>query len=309
GTSTTPLHVQKLMKQSDHVFFCFDGDNAGRKAAWRALENSLSQLSDGKEISFLFLPQGEDPDSFVRSRGREAFESLLKEALPLSTFLVNELKSRANLGTEEGRARFLYEAKPYLSKIEAPNLGLILRKRIAQIANIELAELEGLFQVKRVGRSEKTPPRKNPGKSLNVVRKLTEMLLYSPTLAKLVDRSSMERPTDVPGMREEEMAALYRLLDFLSENEGAGMAHVMEHFRESPEGRILQEARPAIFGLEETGLSGEELEREFLDAWKQYLDRLCKAKIDRLLAKANASGWTKDSKEEYLQLQQRLNML
>ncbi len=310
GTSTTPFHVQKLLKQSDHVFFCFDGDKAGRKAAWRALENSLPLLADGKELSFLFLPQGEDPDSFVRKNGKEAFESLLTDALPLSTFLVNELKSKANLGTEEGRARFLHEAKPYLSKIEAPNLGLMLRKRIAHIAEIDTAELEGLFGVKLVARSEKTPPRKNPGKSLNVIRKLMELLLYLPALAKLVvDRGMIEKVAGVPGIREEETAALARLIDFLSENEDAGMAQIMEHFRESQEGRILEEARPAIFGLEEAGLNREELESEFMGAWKQYLDRLCRAKMEKLLARANASGWTNETKEEFLGLQKKLNML
>ena len=308
GTATTPIHVQKLMRQSDHVFFCFDGDNAGRRAAWRALENSLSHLSDGKDISFLFLPQGEDPDSFVRSRGREAFEAQLEEALPLSTFLVNELSAKANLNSEEGRARFLHEVKPLLAEVKAPNLGLMLRKRIAQIARIELAELESLFQVQPSRRSEKIPPRKSVGKKPDVVRKLLEMLMHSPALATLVDRGEIAPQENVAGIGSGEAAALAELLDFLAEEGAVGTAAIMEHFRGSAMDALLEEIRPGLFRLDEAGLNGKELEQEFIDAWKQYLERLCRARMDKLLDAANSSGWTEAVKAEYLRLQQRLNL-
>ncbi|MHB1100474.1 MAG: DNA primase, partial [Burkholderiales bacterium] len=308
GTATTPIHVQKLMRQSDHVFFCFDGDNAGRRAAWRALENSLSQLSDGKDISFLFLPQGEDPDSFVRSRGREAFETQLEEALPLSTFLVNELSAKANLNSEEGRARFLHEARPLISEVKAPNLGLMLRKRIAQIARIELAELDSLFQVQPSRRSEKIPPRKSVGKKPDVVRKLLEMLMHSPALATLVDRGEIAPQENVAGIGSGEAAALAELLDFLAEEGAVGTAAIMEHFRGSAMDALLEEIRPGLFRIEEAKLGTEELEREFIDAWKQYLERLCRARMDKLLDAANSSGWTEAVKAEYLRLQQRLNL-
>jgi DNA primase len=110
GTATTPTHVQKLLRQAGDIVFCFDGDDAGRRAAWRALENSLEHLADGKQLSFLFLPQGEDPDSYVRKLGREAFEKLLNDAQPLSQFLLRELSSRVDVATHEGRARLLQEA-------------------------------------------------------------------------------------------------------------------------------------------------------------------------------------------------------
>ncbi|HEY6044433.1 MAG TPA: DNA primase, partial [Nitrosospira sp.] len=90
GTAITSFHVQKLLRQTDDVVFCFDGDNAGRKAAWRALEDSLAQLADGKNVSFLFLPEGEDPDSYIRNFGKEAFEELSRQSLPLSIFLFRE---------------------------------------------------------------------------------------------------------------------------------------------------------------------------------------------------------------------------
>ncbi|HQT26520.1 MAG TPA: DNA primase, partial [Burkholderiales bacterium] len=284
GTATTPIHVQKLFKHTDHIIFCFDGDNAGRRAAWRALENSLALLSDEKEISFLFLPQGEDPDSFVRSQGRETFENLLNQAPALSSFLVSELSSRVNLGSEEGRARFLFDAKPLLAQIRAPNLSLILRKRMAEVARVELAELEALFQIKPPGRSEKSPPRKSAGRRPNVVRKLIEMLMHSSSLAKLVDMGEIDLEANIPGIRGNEAQTLGKLHDFLAANP-VNTAAVIEHFRGSEEGVLLQEISPGLLSIEEAGLGADEIEKEFRGAWKQLQSMLCKASMDDLLEK------------------------
>jgi len=143
GTATTPTHVQKLLRQTDNVVFSFDGDTAGRRAAWRALENSLAQLVDGKNLAFLFLPQGDDPDSFVRREGREAFEALLAGAMPLSAFLMRELTQQNDLSSEEGRARLVRDARPLVSQLQqAPLLGLMLRKRVAELSGLAVAELD-----------------------------------------------------------------------------------------------------------------------------------------------------------------------
>ena len=136
GTATTPVHVQKLLRQTDNVVFCFDGDTAGRKAAWRALENSLALVGDGKSIKFLFLPQGEDPDSYVRKEGKAAFEALLESAMPMSEFLLRELAAGVDMQTMEGRAHFLKLAKPLAQQVAAPALRLMLRKRLAELAGV-----------------------------------------------------------------------------------------------------------------------------------------------------------------------------
>ena len=110
GTATTPMHVAKLLKMADNVVFCFDGDAAGRKAAWRALEVSLPVLADGKLVSFLFLPPEDDPDTYVRRLGKEGFDKALAQAKPLSQFLFAELASHVDMATEEGRASFVAHA-------------------------------------------------------------------------------------------------------------------------------------------------------------------------------------------------------
>src|SRR3954454_6537241 len=107
GTATTPVHVSKLLRLADEVVFSFDGDNAGRKAAWRALEVSLPLATDAKPVRFLFLPPEHDPDSYVREHGTEAFEQLVREAPTLSEFLIAELRSQFDLAKPEGRAGFL----------------------------------------------------------------------------------------------------------------------------------------------------------------------------------------------------------
>ncbi|MDO4905570.1 MAG: DNA primase [Lautropia sp.] len=117
GTATTAAHLGKLMRLSDRIVFSFDGDAAGRKAAWRALENALPLLSDTKRLEFLFLPPEHDPDSYVQAHGLEAFEKQVDEALPLSTFLLRELSSRGDSGTPEGRARMQADLKPLVAQM------------------------------------------------------------------------------------------------------------------------------------------------------------------------------------------------
>ncbi len=182
GTATTPYHAQKLLRLSDRVVFCFDGDAAGRKAAWRALENALPQLVDGKSINFLFLPPEHDPDSFVREHGKEAFERLLRESLPLSGYLLRELSSQIDLRTQEGRGALLQRAKPLLTAIAAPATGLLLRKELAALAGITQAELEALYGVAPTGAPSQRIPQKAARPAASSLRELLRCLLYQPGL-------------------------------------------------------------------------------------------------------------------------------
>lgn len=148
GTATTPTHVQKLLRMADNLVFCFDGDKAGRKAAWRALEQSLPVVIDGKDVRFLFLPAEDDPDTFVRRLGKDAFMTELKNAKPLSAFLFDQLSSEVDAESEEGRARLLANAKPLISQVStqtAPALALMLRRRLADTVGLGAIEVERLI--------------------------------------------------------------------------------------------------------------------------------------------------------------------
>ena len=208
GTATTPTHVQKLLRQVDDVIFCFDGDNAGRRAAWRALENSLEQLVDGKQLSFLFLPQGEDPDTYVRQLGKDAFEKLLKDAKPLSRFLIDELKSHVDLTTAEGRAALLKEAKPLVMRITAPFMARIIRQSVAQVAGLELAELEREYGIKEVRPTKAVPAKSAAAPVATPLKRVIELLVLRPDLHTLIDRGELAAARTVGSIRQDEIALL-----------------------------------------------------------------------------------------------------
>lgn len=213
GTATTSFHIQKLLRQTDNIVFCFDGDKAGRKAAWRALENSLALLSDGKHLSFLFLPEGADPDSYVNQYGKESFEQQLKQAIPLSEFLFKELCSGINLLASEGRAKLVNDAKPLLQQVTAPALSLILLRRLAELSEINQEKLEELLQLKRPPRTGaiKNTPRQQPA---TPYRWLVLMLLHNPGYIDKLDRNWLTGCSE----NTEEIIALKMLIDFLDEH-------------------------------------------------------------------------------------------
>src|SRR5256714_10902425 len=160
GTATTPVHVSKLLRFADEIVFCFDGDAAGRKAAWRALEVSLPLAPDHKPIRFLFLPEGDDPDTYVRKHGKDGWGRKLREAETLSQFLLAQLRAECDLGTAEGRARFISIAKPHVQKIAAPALRLQLINEIAQLARVAEGEIDRLLELPPRARfSRPAPPR------------------------------------------------------------------------------------------------------------------------------------------------------
>ena len=182
GTATTPYHIQKLLRLTEHIVFCFDGDQAGQRAAWRALENSLPYLQDGKQISFLFLPVEHDPDSYIREFGKAAFEQQIQEAMPLSAYLLREVGAGLDLRTQEGRNQLLQRAKPLLSAISAPTTALLLRKEVAAVSGVSQAELEALYQIKPVVRAARPGLQKTTRAAPSVHRLLLQCLIAQPAL-------------------------------------------------------------------------------------------------------------------------------
>ena len=242
GTSTTAVHAQKLMRLSDTVVFCFDGDAAGRKAAWRALENVLAALVDGKEARFLFLPDGEDPDDFVRKRGKEAFERALHTATPLSEYLLAELAARHSPTTAEGRAAVVAAAKPYVAQIEAPILATLVRRQLAELADLPEAQLGSLVAsppaAAHGGRSTSSssrrrappaPARRPP----SLLRVLLTGLVLEPALARRHDLPRVDEPGP-------EAAAWNAVLDHcLHESGEPSTASIVQHFAGTAHGELI----------------------------------------------------------------------
>ena len=295
GTATTANHVQKLLRQVDRIVFCFDGDNAGRKAAWRALENSLEALADNKSLGFVFLPHEDDPDSFVREKGREAFERAIKEATPLSDFLLRELAQRCDLTSSEGKAKLIYEAKPLLHKLPTPLLRLQLVKRLGEASGFAQAEVERLCELRSY-----TPPapprvqRRAPSLSRNLLR----ILLHRPAMARQIPPHLLP---DAP-----EKAALIRLHDIASDIEGElSYANLRERLRGTPEEGMIEQMAGELLGL--TLDEGEEqaIESEFADALSKLRaggKRQAFAELQTKAQRLGVAGLTPEEKEAYLKL-------
>lgn len=183
GTACTSTHVQKLLRQTDTVIFSFDGDKAGRKAARRALEACLPQVSDDKTIKFLFLPQEHDPDSFVRERGADAFATEIDDAMPLSQFLLREVNVEHDLDTPEGRARTQHDAKPLLQSMAPSSLRLQIVRGLASLTQSTPAEIEALFELsKPVSVARRAPPRQGRPQPVALELKLARLLVAHPPL-------------------------------------------------------------------------------------------------------------------------------
>jgi DNA primase len=286
GTATTPTHVQKLLRQTEEIVFCFDGDNAGRRAAWRALENSLEQLVDGKQLSFLFLPQGEDPDSFVRKSGKEAFEKMLHDAKPLSQFLLDELKSQVDIQTPEGRAKLLQEAAPRIKQVAAPLLSLMLRKQLAQIAGISQQELDAQFQIKSVSQAP-APPRRSPPVRQSLARKLIELVMLHPEFARDVDTAALHAAGDTV----EDSAELKTLAALLgAAAAGPVVVNWPEYFRDSEHAGLLLQIEPALLKRQDADWSEDELRAEFSDGWRQLNQRVELARQSENIKKHGFTG-------------------
>ncbi|MBI1964650.1 MAG: DNA primase [Betaproteobacteria bacterium] len=240
GTSATGNHIQKLLRISDDVVFFFDGDEAGRRAAWRALENSLSQLMDGKQISFLFLPEGEDPDTFVRKTKKgEVWTATL-----FSDFLLGELKARVDLKTPEGRAKLLQDAKPLVKQIFSPFYSLMLRKELAKLTNVTHEELDREYQIKPQPASSpslrvpaqgypRTPP-------TPLARTLLRILVSNPALAEKLSEGQRVL------LNSPDLAPVAELVSVLKDSGATLPAMVIEATRESQYSALYQDVAGEI---------------------------------------------------------------
>jgi len=297
GTATTPYHVQKLLRLSEQVVFCFDGDRAGQKAAWRALENALPQLVDGKRIGFLFLPEEHDPDTYIREFGREAFEELVENSLPLSGYLLRELTSQVDLHTPEGRNALLQKAQPLLVAISAPATALLLRKEVAALAGVTQAELEALYEIKPVAAPQRRVPQKAARPAPSGLRALLRCLLLKPELAR-------QLPLDWSS-EADEGAAILELAQWVRvQASEVSAAAVIQNFQGTRFESIFAVAQGETLKLGETFDVSAEFEgvlgmlRE--DGRKQEL-----LTLQRKIEQAGLKGLSEQERTLYLQLLQR----
>ncbi|MCO6441887.1 MAG: DNA primase [Nitrococcus mobilis] len=241
GTATSTVQVERLFRLTRDLIFCFDGDAAGRQAAWRALVNTLPALQGGRQAHFLFLPEGEDPDSFVRSRGRAATAAVLREAQPLSDFLLERLTAGVDMASLDGRARLVDEALPLLQRLPVDVFRRMLIERLAGLAQLEPDYIEACVgagersELKPVARSARRL-RGMPTVRRTPVRLALALLLHRPALAQLVDDDEVDSLRDlaIPGL-----PLLVQLLELIHMEPHISSGALLERYHDSEHATAL----------------------------------------------------------------------
>ena len=290
GTATSEEHIKLLFRATDSVIFCYDGDNAGRNAAWRALNVLLPCLIDGKEIIFTFLPQDEDPDSFVRKVGKTGFEDYLKTAPNLSKFLFDELLKQVDLKTPEGKAKLSSLALPLLEQIKAKAFRLNLLQQLGRyLGLLDLSQIEQLMQSNRQkyeSKISKTVPIAQM--KLTTMRILIGLLLQYPNLAQLV--------SDINAIGQVKMAGIdifIELLELCQRYPNITTAQILTECLERPFYKQLSRLATWEFHYQD-----DDIESIFTHTLKELYDNILAQRQDELIAKERVSGLSTAEKKE-----------
>jgi DNA primase len=287
GTATTPDHAELLFRNAADVYFCFDGDKAGRGAAWKAVESVLPRMRDGRQAFFLFLPEGEDPDSIVRKEGSAGFEARLQQATSLSDFFFAEHLRDINLDNLEGRARLAERAKPQLAAIPDGAFRDLMFQRLAELARLHNPVSTPAPQVAPVRRP---PPRGAPAPKQSLVRAAITLLLQQPSLVE-----ALQPPHLFAELRQPGIPLLVELISLARARPGISTGALLEHFA----GREEEAALHKLAMVELPG-DGSSWAEEFLDALGQLDKQTRLQRIEELQQKPQRSAHENDELRELL---------
>ena len=287
GTATTPDHAELLFRNAADVYFCFDGDRAGRSAAWKAVESVLPRMRDGRQAFFLFLPEGEDPDTIVRKEGAEGFDARLSDATPLSQFLFDTLGADVDLRTLEGKGRLAERAKPLLAQIPDGAFGDLMRQRLVELTGVGARSSTPETHVptqrasRATGHGAPTPKR-------SLVRSAIALLLQQPDIAL-----DLQPPYGFAALRQPGIDLLAELVALVRERPGVTTGALIEHFHGTDHAAALQK-------LASQSLPGDEAlwRDEFLDTMAQLERQTRQQRVDELQAKQREGVLELRDKEE-----------
>ncbi|MET0533063.1 MAG: DNA primase [Steroidobacter sp.] len=310
GTATTPEHLTRVFRICNEVIFCFDGDRAGRAAAWKALENSLSQVREGRQIRFLFLPDGHDPDTLVGEEGREAFEARIKQAMPLSEYFINHLSAQVDVRSIDGRARLGEMARPLLERIPPGIFRELLADEVAKAVGLNRERMSAVLGEgthshahTRDASPANVPSNVNGGPASrayrsdrhggadvrhigtpqagrrNLVRQAIHLLVHHPEIADKVAPNPALQTLERPGI-----ALLLELIEELSRHPCASTGALLERWRERPDVEHL-----AKLAVQECVLDAAGAAKDLVGAVKQLGDEAARLRTDFLLKKVGLS--------------------
>ena len=295
GTATTQEHLNKIFRQTHEVVFCFDGDRAGLKAAWRALENALPLAQDGRELKFMFLPEGHDPDTLVAEEGPEAFEIRMKEALPLSEYLVQQLIADVDLDHIDGRARLKALAAPLFGRMPEGIYREMLAERLASRVGMPANKLKEFFagNLKRTVNTAEPRDRQRGRMSAgrgNLLTQAITLVLHHPAAAGAITDPDLLSSIDKPGV-----SVLKDLLEQAATASSPSTAMLLERWRDRPEHDRLTELAMQDPLVADTAAAAKELKMAVEKLLEEYGPG---RRMDELLKKAEELGLNYDEKAE-----------
>lgn len=288
GTAISEKHLQRLLRFCNDIIFCFDGDNAGKQAAWRALEIALPLMRDGICVAFIFLPQKDDPDSFIRNQGKNAFLQLIEKAQPLSEFFFEHLCSQTNLQTTDGKAKLAALAKRYLEKMPRGIFQQLMLEKLSQYIGIQLKTETG--DVKTTHISINLPTHNT--KVLSAIKFAILALLQEPNLAKEFTHFAF-----LKSFQSKEASVLFQLLEILTHNPHLSTGALLQIWHDNKEAAYL--AKLAAY---EYPTPKEGLKTEFLGAVRRIIEQGHEQLIQALLDKAKQFPLTEQEKKQLQQL-------
>ncbi|MET0658000.1 MAG: DNA primase [Steroidobacteraceae bacterium] len=304
GTATTPEHLTRIFRVCSEVVFCFDGDRAGRGAAWRALENALPQIREGREIRFLFLPEGHDPDSLVGEEGREAFEKRLGTALPLSEYLIQRLSEDSDMHSVDGRAKFAEQARPLLGKVPIGVYRELLVDALAKTVGMSSERLSNALGLQRAGgssapnqvqadRAERETSVSSSTPRSRLVRHAIHLLVHFPAIAQKVPNPDALAGLDKPGV-----PLLMELLHELHDDPVQTTGMLLERWRNRSEHTAL--AKLAV--MECLVPTQDGAAQELRAVVERLVQERVEIRRDELLRKAQELGLNEQEKAELQEL-------
>lgn len=282
GTATTAHHIQRLFRYTTDIIFCFDGDTAGRTAAWRALQVIFPLMRDHLQIRFLFLPDGEDPDTQVQKDGKEAFEKRIQSALSLSDFFFQTLSKQCDMNTLEGRARFATLAMQHIKQLPAGFFHTLLLTELSKRARIDVDQFEKPIPAGET--ASKTPVVQEPMQYSAPIRLLLALLIQHPSLAALIEDDIPQ--TILPGI-----PLFNRVRNIIKENSIPTSAHLIEYWRDKEEESLVSQ----LAALEHL-IPDHQIDQAFVSTLKSIRSQHLQHEIDNLLAKAAGEGLTDQEK-------------
>jgi len=300
GTATTDEHLNRLLRICDEVVFCFDGDRAGRAAAWRALETSLPHIREGRQLRFVFLPDGQDPDSFVQASGASAFEDALTDGIALSGFLIGELSAKVELDSVDGRARLAELARPLLNQIPPGVYKELLIGELAESVGLAAAKLEAILANSEPKSAKKSTRklsalRRPQSNRPSAVRRALTLLLHYPEVAKNLNVE------DLAGVERPGIDLLRDLIETLQAEPTLTTAGLLERFRNHDEGRHLGKLAAVEMPDDEEFDPAAEL----ADCVRQLALAGARDRIDVLIEKQRLDSLSNAEKEELRTLGRR----